>query len=415
MKKRKNKDYFTGNIKISAATIFSILLFPVIILTFIYQVQTYEQHHIIKNLYLSQQSDSLLLSASHIIRSAYSYPEKDIIESLIILSTENLQPIIEIADHLMFPGWWKKGLITIFCQDNLTEEKIMQVLQGIHRNYPSHTLSFTEWKIILLSRDQAEIPLFLFLLPVLLLSLLCIILLILLFMRSAAGKSSLQYSKYNIIADLSDELKNPLNAMNLSIQSLEKQIHGLEKDSGISLNDTLESIKNQFIVLSNLVNHLEEYGQKRQLVYTNVHIPKCIEEVVRNTPSLKKGGPITLNIESSGEYCLVRTDARVLYQLFQHTLICSMQRLSETTDDARITINIEFLSKYVKIEFTDNGEEMESKALYNLKGSFPRTNYSKTGIGLPIVLHLAEEIKGQVDIYSEREKKTAVVITVPYE
>lgn len=410
MKKRnsnKTKQYISGSI-------FFFILLLVIIIIIQYQIQLYKQLYNAREEYLYEHSTAMLLTISHLVTYSPSVSEMPIRERLKILYPEKFQPSLEKYEHIILLGWKEEDQIMIFYDHDISEEMFLQVMQQNHEMYRPKVLFLQEGELILFSKYVPDICVLTFLPPLLLPLIFFFFLLYFTqkFWRTAPSKSS---STRYLIAGLSHELKNPLNAMNLNIQLLEENFQELQSSEKEALQENLNLIKKQFISLSNLINRFLEYSRTKQLVYTNVDIYKCIEEVLNNIPWTKKKPHVKVNIQTIGKNKLLRSDAQILHQIFQNVLINAFEAFPEDQTEPTVLIKIEFLTKYVKIRFIDNGPGMDQETLSHLGEPFFTTRENGAGLGLPIVFHLVDHLKGDIQIFSELNNGTEIIITLTYE
>ncbi len=412
MKKHKNKNK-TCLLRSLGIFLIGLILLAGILLGIQYQIQTHSQLNEYEEKYYSEKALSILLSIAHLITEE-PLEEETTKERLNTIYPEKIQPALEEHHYIRLLGWREENEIAVFYQEEVAEEDILPILHHDHELYQSLKLPLEEGDIILFLKKTPDTSLVPFLSPLLPLFVLAILFFILLIRKTQLSRSSGTDTKY-LIAGLSHELKNPLNAMNLNIQLMEEVLQDSEKVNIQELQGNLELIKKQFQVLSNLLNRFLEYTRTKQLVHTNVNLAKCIEEVFNNIPWTVKNPHVKMDIQTAGKPRLIRSDAQILHQIFQNILLNALEVFPPDYEKARITIKIEFLTKYVKIRFIDNGPGMDQETLDHLGEPFFTNKESGAGLGIPIVFHLVEHLRGKVRIHSQPGEGTEIELTIPYE
>jgi len=125
---------------------------------------------------------------------------------------------------------------------------------------------------------------------------------------------------------------------------------------------------------------------------------------------------ITFNIENIGEIDTFKTDAfkfeQVLKNLFENSI-----KFNDTNCDIIVKFQVE--DKKLIIKIIDNGIGIHSDDTKNIFSRFTQLisgshkNYSGHGLGLAIVKNIIELMNGEIEVESEVDKGTTVVITIP--
>lgn len=223
---------------------------------------------------------------------------------------------------------------------------------------------------------------------------------------------SLQKSQF--LANVSHELKTPLNAI-IGFSDLMQN----STDTTNEIKGYARDIYNSGNHLLNLINDILDFSKsevnKLKIRASIFDLTKLVSTCIRMTTSIEKN--ITVNTKFFNDKILIRSDNKRMKQVLLNILSNSVKF---TNDPAIIDIEISKLNNEIVLRIADNGIGIAEKDLAKALSVFGQAsgdlarNYDGTGIGLPFSKKLVELMGGTFEIESKENKGTTVTIKFPY-
>lgn len=205
------------------------------------------------------------------------------------------------------------------------------------------------------------------------------------------------------------EIKNPLTPMKLSIQHLRKAYQEHAPDWETRLDKTTQTLVTQIDSLASIATAFSDFAKLPQPVNKKTEITT----IIRSTLSLFNQHPdINFSFTIPEKECFVFADEKQLSRVFINLLNNSVQSIPPDKTGL-ITIKLEPMPQWHKIEITDNGigigEEEKSKIF---SPNFT-TKSGGMGLGLAMVKNIIDSANGKISFVSEKNKGTTFTIILP--
>lgn len=216
------------------------------------------------------------------------------------------------------------------------------------------------------------------------------------------------------VADASHELKTPLTALHGHLSMLKRwgknDKDRLEKSLDICLNEVerLKKIVNDMLLLSKAEKEEVDLN-KLDEIYPKMVVYEVIEQYRVLNPNVK----YIVNIEENIKMKIAPNDLKQLLIIFIDNAI-------KYNDKESIEIEISLLKENSKIrlEVKDNGIGIPKDEIKNVMKRFykvdkSRVNNNSFGIGLSIANRVVNNYKANINIQSEINKYTKIMISFP--
>lgn len=216
------------------------------------------------------------------------------------------------------------------------------------------------------------------------------------------------------VADTSHELKTPLTALHGHLSMLKRwgknDKDRLEKSLDICLNEVerLKKIVNDMLLLSKAEKEEVDLN-KLDEIYPKMVVYEVIEQYRVLNPNVK----YIVNIEENIKMKIAPNDLKQLLIIFIDNAI-------KYNDKENIEIEISLLKENSKIrlEVKDNGIGIPKDEIKNVMKRFykvdkSRVNNNSFGIGLSIANKVVNNYKANINIQSEINKYTKIMISFP--
>lgn len=228
-------------------------------------------------------------------------------------------------------------------------------------------------------------------------------------------------NKNSFFSSVSHDMRTPLNAV-IGLADLacrEKEIPG-------KVRDYLGKIRQAGQQLLTLVNDILdmsriEHGEKTELDYAPMNLHKCVEDCVSMFRDQAAQEGKTIEISTDGSDFSVLCDQFRLSQVLNNLVSNAMKY---STAGAVITVSLtrtavqKNTGKY-QIEVKDTGIGMSEEFLEHIFEPFSRetifapASVTGTGLGMPIVKSLIQQMSGEIHISSQLKQGTTVTVILP--
>ena len=226
--------------------------------------------------------------------------------------------------------------------------------------------------------------------------------------------------KSDFFANLSHELKTPLNIFYSIIQVLDLNV---EKDA----NDFKQAYKKynkglkvnfyrMFKMITNLIDLTKFDSNFEKVKFNNYDIVKLCEDISLSVITYAEQKNIEIVFDTEKEEEIIRCNGEYMERIMLNIL---SNAIKFTPRGGEIFINLFFDNEFVHIKIRDSGigvpkEKIDSifEKFVRVDKSFNRENEG-SGIGLSIVKSLVELLEGEISLKSEENKGSEFTISLP--
>lgn len=227
----------------------------------------------------------------------------------------------------------------------------------------------------------------------------------------------LENMRKDFVANVSHELKTPLTSIKGFVETLKNGA----VDNPVVRDRFLDIIEMEAMRLSHLINDLlvlsdiekrNDSGFKEE-----IQLEKLTEEVMIMLGGSAKDKDIGLELITKPNMPKLMGNPNWLKQMLINLID---NAIKYTLDKGRVTVNLEYDSKYILIEIRDNGIGIAEEHINRLFERFYRVdkarsrNVGGTGLGLAIVKHIVISFEGEIEVNSVIDKGTTFLIKLPY-
>jgi len=213
-----------------------------------------------------------------------------------------------------------------------------------------------------------------------------------------------------VAAGIADEVRNPLNALQINVRILEQELATKIPDRSEHVYSVLAKITNELTSLDNFVSEFLRYARPPRLKLEQVNVrpllhdlatfigPECAKKGVRLTLSLEAGPPVM---------------AADNFQLKHAVLNLLLNSLQATDAGGNVTLATGGDATQLTIEVEDDAEGIPEDVLGRVYDVFFTMREGGTGLGLPIARRIVEEHGGTLSIKSQRGIGTTSSVRPP--
>lgn len=200
------------------------------------------------------------------------------------------------------------------------------------------------------------------------------------------------------------EIKNPLTPMKLSLQHLQFLYKENRKEFARIFGKVSTTLIEQIEALTKITNEFSHFARmpERKIIKCNLEI--ILKEVIDLFSAETK-----IELEAiQNETFLVNADKEELKRAFINIIKNSVQ-----ANSTEIKVKLYKDANYCFINIEDNGSGISEEIISKIFDPNFSTKTEGTGLGLPIVKRILNDINGTIEIKSEVGKGTIVMIAIP--
>jgi signal transduction histidine kinase len=216
---------------------------------------------------------------------------------------------------------------------------------------------------------------------------------------------------------LSHEIKNPLNAMVVNMQVMEREFNRSEPKIS-KLRHYLGVVAGEIQRVDDLVNNFLMVARPPKLDRRPENMDKVLDEIIisQQAEALQSGVRIKRRYQGADVSLLV--DVTKIKQVFLNILLNAIQAMP---GGGNLTIELEVIRSEIKgiyktwivTRFKDDGKGMKKEHIANIFDFYYSTKPGGSGLGLSIAQQIVEEHGGRIEVESEEGKGSVFSVFLP--
>jgi signal transduction histidine kinase len=210
-----------------------------------------------------------------------------------------------------------------------------------------------------------------------------------------------------VSASLAHEIRNPMAAISGSVQVLKKEL-----DLSAEQRELMGIVLKESERVSHSLEQFLDFALPAKQVFSPINLRDILDETVK---ILQGGGELNGKVELAGNFRTADVpyhgNAGQFKQIFWNLIKNAIKAMPE---GGRLTLEFpEPRKKDVRILVADTGRGISDKDKEHLFEPFHSGFENGRGLGLSIVRKIVDDYDGRIDVRSELEKGTEVLITLP--
>lgn len=213
-----------------------------------------------------------------------------------------------------------------------------------------------------------------------------------------------------LAAGVAHEIGNPLNALNIHLQLLEREIGALPEDSSRELRELVgvasEEVSRLDLIITQFLRAIRP--SKPTLVKVKP------DDLLKQTLALLKqeigNRDVSVELVIPETVPVIPVDKNQIKQAFFNIIRNAFQAMP---DGGSLTISVSTSDRFVAISFRDTGTGIEPEDLGSIFEPYHTTKFDGSGLGLMIVQRIVQDHGGQIEVLSKPEKGTVITILLP--
>ncbi|MEM9227063.1 MAG: ATP-binding protein [Verrucomicrobiota bacterium] len=218
-------------------------------------------------------------------------------------------------------------------------------------------------------------------------------------------------SIFDLAAGVAHELGNPLNAIHIHLQLMERSLMCLEDGRTVDkLTDSLKVCASEVQRLDGIINHFLNAIRPQPPDMREIDLLDVLEEVINLQAHELQDLDIAVEVELEHDLPAIMGDPEQLKQVFFNLVKNAMEAM-DTGGQLRISARVD--EDFVTLFFADTGVGISQQELSRVFQPYYTSKADGHGLGVMVVQRIVRDHGGQIGIDSQPGKGTVISLRFP--
>ncbi len=213
-----------------------------------------------------------------------------------------------------------------------------------------------------------------------------------------------------LAASVAHEIGNPLNALGIHLQLLERELRALPEEGRESVSDLVAVARDEVARLDLILSKFLRALRPGEPELAACDMPQILQDSLRAMKADIGEHRIAVSVLHDGPLPEVMADAQQMKQVFFNIVKNALQAMK---DGGRLEIRLSADDRDMTIAFKDTGSGISEDRLHRLFEPFQSGRPTGNGLGLSIVHRIVQGHGGRIDVASKPGEGACFRIVLP--
>jgi signal transduction histidine kinase len=226
--------------------------------------------------------------------------------------------------------------------------------------------------------------------------------------------STLESERFNAVkllaAGVAHEIGNPLNALNIHLQLLARELQDLPDDTREPLANLVGVARAEVERLDTIIRQFLRALRPTQPVMRTEQVTDVLRETLALLKTEFENRRITVSVDITDTIPTVQLDRSQIKQVFFNLIKNALEAMP---DGGALRIEVSAGDVYVDIAFVDTGKGIAPEELQRVFEPYRTSKQTGSGLGLMIVQRIVDEHGGEIELSSKQGVGTCFKVRLP--
>jgi len=226
--------------------------------------------------------------------------------------------------------------------------------------------------------------------------------------------SALECERSNAVkllaAEVAHEIGNPLNALNIHLQLLSRELREVPAEARGALEDLVGVARTEVERLDTIITQFLRAIRPSKPVLVPEQLTEVLEETLKLLKTEFENRRIAVSVDIHETVPAVRLDRSQIKQVFFNLIKNALEAMP---DGGALKVVFGVGDAFVEVAFIDNGKGIRSEELGHVFEPYHTTKANGNGLGLMVVQRIIEDHGGEIELASKPDEGTCFKIRLP--